>query len=52
LTEIPFAADFPPASRDEWLALVEKALKGAPFETLRSKTYDGLIFEPAYERAA
>jgi methylmalonyl-CoA mutase len=52
MTEIPFAADFPPASRDEWLALVEKALKGAPFETLRSKTYDGLIIEPAYERAA
>jgi methylmalonyl-CoA mutase len=52
MTEIPFAADFPPASRDEWLALVEKALKGAPFETLRSKTYDGLIIEPVYERAA
>jgi methylmalonyl-CoA mutase len=52
MTEIPFAADFPPATRDEWLALVEKALKGAPFETLRSKTYDGLMIEPVYERAA
>jgi methylmalonyl-CoA mutase len=52
MTEIPFAADFPPASRAEWLALVEKALKGAPFETLQSKTYDGLTIEPVYARAA
>jgi methylmalonyl-CoA mutase len=51
MTEIPFAADFPPASRNEWLALVEKTLKGAPFETIRSKTYDGLLIEPVYERA-
>jgi methylmalonyl-CoA mutase len=52
MIEIPFAADFPPASRAEWQALIEKALKGAPFETLQSKTYDGLTIDPVYERAA
>ena len=52
MTEFKLAADFPTARREDWLALVEKALKGAPFERLQSKTYDGLTIEPLYARAA
>ena len=51
MNEFTLAADFPTASREDWLALVEKALKGAPFERLQSKTYDGLTIEPLYGRA-
>jgi hypothetical protein len=29
--DLPLAAEFPAASREQWLALVDKALKGAPF---------------------
>ena len=39
----PLAAEFPAATREQWLKLVEGALKGAPFEKkLVGKTYDGL----------
>lgn len=49
---LSLAADFPAADRDQWLALVDKALKGAPFEKkLVGKTYDGLRIEPLYPRA-
>jgi methylmalonyl-CoA mutase len=30
---------------------VEEALKGAPFTSLRSKSYDGIVIEPLYPRA-
>ncbi len=47
------AAEFPQATRDQWLALVNGALKGASFEKrLVSKTYDGLSIEPLYGRDA
>jgi methylmalonyl-CoA mutase len=49
---VPLAADFPPARHDEWRKLAEAVLKGAAFERLTSKTYDGLAIEPLYERAA
>lgn len=50
---LPLAAEFPPATRDQWLKLVEGVLKGASFEKkLVHKTYDGLKIEPLYERAA
>jgi methylmalonyl-CoA mutase len=42
--------EFPPASRDDWAKLVERTLKGAPFEKLVSTTYDGLRIEPLYAR--
>jgi methylmalonyl-CoA mutase len=48
---LPLAADFPPATREDWRKLVDTALKGAPFERLFSKTYDGLTIAPLYERA-
>lgn len=50
--QLALAADFPAATRDQWLALVDKALKGAPFEKkLVGRTYDGLRIEPLYPRA-
>ncbi|HXW25474.1 MAG TPA: methylmalonyl-CoA mutase subunit beta, partial [Xanthobacteraceae bacterium] len=46
----PLAADFPAATREDWLKLVAAALKGAPFEKLVTRTYDGLRIEPLYDR--
>src|SRR4051794_8564373 len=45
------AADFAPASYDDWRKLVDGVLKGAPFEKLVGKTYDGLKIDPIYPRA-
>lgn len=49
--EIALAAEFPAATRDDWLKLVRTALKDRPFERLIAKTYDGLPIEPLYPRA-
>jgi len=49
--DLRLAADFPQATRDEWRKLVDGVLKGAPFEKLTGKTYDGLKIEPIYDRA-
>ncbi len=48
--ELRLAADFAPASYDDWRRLVDGVLKGAPFEKLIGKTYDGLRIEPIYRR--
>jgi methylmalonyl-CoA mutase len=45
------AADFPPATYEDWRKLVDGVLKGAPFEKLVGKTYDGVRIEPIYRRA-
>jgi methylmalonyl-CoA mutase len=45
------AADFAPATGDDWRRLVDAVLKGAPFARLESRTYDGLPIEPLYGRA-
>jgi methylmalonyl-CoA mutase len=50
--DLPLAAEFPSASREDWLKLVRTALKDRPFERLVSKTYDGIAIEPLYPRAA
>ena len=50
--DLRLAADFPPATYDDWRKLVDGVLKGAPFEKLVGKTYDGLKIEPIYPRAA
>jgi methylmalonyl-CoA mutase len=42
------SAGFAPTARSEWLRLVEKSLKGRAFETLTSRTADGLEIEPLY----
>lgn len=48
---VPLAAEFPPATREQWLKLVEGVLKGAPFDKkLTARTYDGLRIEPLYAR--
>jgi methylmalonyl-CoA mutase len=50
---LPLAADFPPASRAQWLELVARVLKGAPFERkLVAETYDGLTIQPLYAGTA
>jgi methylmalonyl-CoA mutase len=50
--DLRLAADFAPASYDDWRKLVDGVLKGAPFEKLVGKTSDGLRIEPIYRRAA
>ena len=50
--DLELAKDFAQASRDEWLALVNKALKGGDFDKrLVSTTASGLRVEPLYTRA-
>ncbi|MCC7250908.1 methylmalonyl-CoA mutase family protein [Hyphomicrobium sp.] len=45
------ASDFEAATRDQWLALVDKAIKGADFEKkLVTRTADGIRIEPIYTR--
>jgi len=51
LEELKLAAEFPSATREQWLALVERVLKGRPFETLRARTADGIVIEPLYARS-
>jgi methylmalonyl-CoA mutase len=46
------AIDFPPASREDWLKRVNAVLKDAGFETLVSKTADGIAIEPLYGEAS
>ena len=45
---IALAAGFPAATRDDWLALVAKTLKGAGVETLATRTADGLEVRALY----
>jgi methylmalonyl-CoA mutase len=51
IDDLPLAREFPPSTHDDWKKLVDGVLKGAPFEKLVSKTYDGLRIEPVYTRA-
>jgi methylmalonyl-CoA mutase len=51
--ELAFATEFPAATREHWLKLVDGVLKGAPFDKrLVAKTYDGLSIQPLYPRNA
>ena len=48
---LTLAADFPAADRDAWRALVEKALKGVPYEkALVGELAEGIRTEPIYTR--
>jgi methylmalonyl-CoA mutase len=49
--DLRLAADFAPATQDDWRRLVDGVLKGAPFEKLVGKTYDGIRIDPIYPRA-
>lgn len=51
MVELTLARNFPPADEAAWKALVEEALKGAPFVSLRTESYDGIAIEPLYARA-
>lgn len=44
-------SEFPAASRDDWRKRVDAVLKGAGFESLVSKTADGIAIEPLYGEA-
>ncbi|WP_369060217.1 methylmalonyl-CoA mutase family protein [Caulobacter sp. 73W] len=49
---LKLADDFTPPSQAEWMALVEKTLKGADFDKrLVRRTYDGLSIQPLYTDA-
>ncbi len=45
------AETFPGYSREDWAAMVEKALKGQPISRLTTKTVDGTEIPPIFERA-
>jgi methylmalonyl-CoA mutase len=49
--DLRLAADFAPATYDDWRKLVDGVLKGAPFEKLVGKTSDGIRIDPIYPRA-
>jgi methylmalonyl-CoA mutase len=51
MAELSLAKGFAPADEAAWRALVDDALKGAPFAALKAKTYDGIAIEPLYGRA-
>jgi len=48
-TALDILKDFPPQTHADWLAAVEKELKGKPFDkTLIKKTYEGIDIQPMY----
>jgi methylmalonyl-CoA mutase len=51
LHDAPLAGVFPQGKEEDWRKIVDRALKGAPFEKLISKTYDGVAVQPLYPRA-
>ena len=46
--DVTLGAEFPAATRAQWLKLVEGVLKGAPYDKLVARTYDGLPIKPEY----
>ena len=50
-TELNLSKDFLPPGFDQWKTLVEKSLKGAPFEEkLVTQTYEGINLQPIYTK--
>ncbi len=43
-------ADFQPPSYEEWVVVTVKSLKGKPFESLISQTYEGIERQPIYRQ--
>ncbi len=53
MTDLALASEFPAASREAWLALVDGVLKGADFDRrLVARTYDALALQPLEPRKA
>ncbi len=51
MSGLNFVEDFPKPTYEEWVAEVEKALKGAPFDRkMFTKTYEGITVRPIYTR--
>jgi methylmalonyl-CoA mutase len=48
--DLAFAAEFPAATRERWVALAARVLKGRPFESLIARSADGLAIAPLYAR--
>ncbi len=48
MSTLKLAGEFPALERDDWRALVDTSLKGRSFETLRTRTSDGIVIEPVY----
>lgn len=44
--------EFPVPAYDEWKSAAEKSLKGASFEKLLTKTYEGITLQPMYQKNA
>jgi methylmalonyl-CoA mutase len=52
MDDLSLAADFPAATREQWLKLVEGVLKGADFQRkLVGRTHDGIAIQPLYPKA-
>src|SRR4051812_880910 len=52
MDDLNLASDFPAATRERWLKLVEGVLKGADFrKKLVGRTHDGIGIEPLYPKA-
>jgi methylmalonyl-CoA mutase len=52
MDDLSLTADFPQATREQWLKLVEGVLKGADFQRkLVSRSYDGFDIQPLYLKA-
>ncbi|MBQ0819183.1 methylmalonyl-CoA mutase, partial [Microvirga sp. HBU67558] len=52
MDDLTLAADFPQATREHWLRLVEGVLKGADFQKkLVSRSHDGIAIQPLYSKA-
>ncbi|MBB3018661.1 methylmalonyl-CoA mutase [Microvirga lupini] len=52
MDDLSLAADFPQATREQWLKLVEGVLKGADFQKkLVARTHDGIAIQPLYPKA-
>ncbi|PWA13105.1 methylmalonyl-CoA mutase [Pueribacillus theae] len=43
-------SEFPVPTYEEWKNVTEKSLKGASFETLLTKTYEGITLKPMYQK--
>lgn len=49
--KIEIGKEFTPPTFDEWKAKVESDLKGAPFQKLFTKTYEGIELKPIYTKS-
>jgi len=48
--EFTIRDEFPPTNYEQWRTLAEEALRGAPFEKLVSRRYEGIEVQPLYAR--